>query len=209
MSGMAHNKWLEIILQAMKQPLLYLGTAMIVLGSVTNIAGYEIAVRDIIWPVLVGVGVFLLLVAVALMFMDRKTFQTVIDVDAIGIAITFPRHHDPVSVPHNVVGTYKNWPTSCELWLFSLRDDRYRPIEKIRKDSPSDWSARFMTYNVSPGQRVRIGIFALGLGGQAQLYTYLNTVDVIKRLAPHEPWPGMEKIGPDTVICAETTVIIQ
>jgi hypothetical protein len=56
---------------------------------------------------------------------------------------------------------------------------------------------------------VKMGVFAVGPGGQAQIQTYFRATAVIKRLNEHEPWPGMETIGPDIVLCAEREVIIK
>jgi hypothetical protein len=53
---------------------------------------------------------------------------------------------------------------------------------------------------------VKMGIYAVGPSGQAQIGTYLKTA---ARIKPGEEWPGMEKIGQDTVSCAELEVIFK
>jgi energy-converting hydrogenase Eha subunit E len=211
MSGVMGEKGLDVLLQAMKQPLLYLGVAMIILGSVTNIAGKNIAVRESIWPVLVILGVCLVVVGVTLLFMDRKSAQKAVDISAIGLEITYPRSRELVRVPVSVTGTYKKWPEDCELWLFSLRGGVYRPRVKLIRSDANDrtWSAEFSSHSAVQGQPMRMGVFAVGPGGQAQIQTYFRAAAVIKRLHEHEPWPGMDILGPDITLCVEREVIIK
>jgi len=203
------EKGFDVLLQAMRQPLLYLGAGMVVLGSVTKVAGYDIAVRDSVWPILVGLGICLLVGAVTLVFLERKPSGK-IDVSALGIKITFPRSRDLVRLPQDVAGTYEQWPDEpTKLWLFSLRGGAFRPLEELRRGEGQNWSASFMTFNVPSGQPVKMGVFAVGLDGQAQIDTYRRTTEIIRRLNPNEEWPGMRIVGPDTVLCAVLEVIIR
>jgi energy-converting hydrogenase Eha subunit E len=211
MSGVIGEKGLDVLLQAMKQPLLYIGVAMIILGSVTNIAGKDIAVRESMWPVLVILGICLVVVGVTLLFLERKSPQKTLDISAIGLEILYPRVRELVPIPVTVTGTYKSWPDECELWLFSLRGGVYRPREKLIRGDPKDrtWSAEFSSHSAVPGQPMRMGVYAVGHAGQAQIQTYFRATAVIKRLHEHEPWPGMDILGPDIISCDEREVIIR